>query len=1205
MAFLSKSSGLKDKSGLASHTASQPNALPLQAKLRMGRPNDAFEQEADRIADRVVNTPISESIQRQQEEEQPVQRKPLIHEISRYVQRQAMDEDKEAVQKQATNEEEQQPVQQQAMDEEQQPVQKQTEEEQQPVQAQVKEEDEKPVQARAIMAAELNDPETEQLLMASKSDGVPLEPDVLQEMESQFGTRFSHVRIHTDQRASDLCRRLNAEAFTHGNHIYFNEGKYNSTAAEDKRLLAHELTHVVQQSGRIEREMIQRQEELPTLVNENTYRGSEGIISRTNGLRMELPVLRVPAIKRQFIPAQNLIVRPGRAEGERRETNQRTIWDANARDGVGLNTALDRKLEQAAKFGLDSNPIYYFQIGQGQGDRTNYIVGNRTSIRNRLLRPYWTPTGQSVLYEVDHKLEYQLNGSDTIDNLWLLERKLNGSSGRNIDREMERNVNRLINASRDTTVWRGQSPPDFREAKRQFDEIKFRSAEYNLPVEAESGGPYSYTLEQIKENALQLEPIRPMTLSQVRAAGLVGSETRLVIFNNQTGGRRFYINLPNATTGEVPFTDPTFLPGFRPQTAIITPSENTIVTLRGTLWSANPALDFHGIKTQIEITKFAGLEHTGYLNVTGVQRQIEQLFGSENIQVTGMSPIQLLSFDVEGSGLMVIRGKVITSVPLIDGADIDLAIRGNDIRLEKTFSTTDIKIPRPLSITNSSLTVAIGTESGFSLTGQIGLEIPDIGSGLIRAEARTGRFGGARGGFALSGQFEFDRELFDRADVSVSYEMTEAGEQFSISGNIAIPQGKVRGIKRAAITVSYSDNQLSARGDAELDVPGVDRGSLSIDYLPDAWSIGGEFTLRNDIPGIRSGSISANVSKVAGEAGYQVIAHGTAVPNIPGIGSQLTVEYDNGTLNIHARASYNRGLLSGEINVGATNRAVDTNGQPTGDPIDNFIIYGGGFLTIRITPWLQGMVGVQFLPNGEMQVSGTIGIPGIVNVFDRIEVPERELIGMGFDIPIFAIPVGPKSIGLKATIRGGLRAYAGIGPGRLEQLELGLVYNPAREEETHVTGQGRFVIPADAGLRLVVSATIGLDALIGGVEGGLELGGGLGLQASAEANINVDWTPTSGLELNANLGAFVQPKFVFTIDGVIRAWFTFYEEVWRWRLANYEYGSNLRFGVQLPIHYREGEPFNISFNDIQLTYPQIDAQSFLRGLIRDIREQRG
>ena len=79
--------------------------------------------------------------------------------------------------------------------------------------------------------------------------GSPLPADTLAEMSQAFGMDFSHVRIHHDAAAVALCVELNAQAFTQGCDIYFNEGKYNVESSEGKRLLAHELTHVAQQNG--------------------------------------------------------------------------------------------------------------------------------------------------------------------------------------------------------------------------------------------------------------------------------------------------------------------------------------------------------------------------------------------------------------------------------------------------------------------------------------------------------------------------------------------------------------------------------------------------------------------------------------------------------------------------------------------------------------------------------------------------------------------------------------------------------------------------------------------------------------------------------------------------------------------------------------------------------------------------------------------
>jgi hypothetical protein len=67
--------------------------------------------------------------------------------------------------------------------------------------------------------------------------------------EPRFGVDFSQVRVHTDTRAAGLAWAFNARAFTFGRHVVFGAGEYASDNASGRRLLAHELTHVVQQHG--------------------------------------------------------------------------------------------------------------------------------------------------------------------------------------------------------------------------------------------------------------------------------------------------------------------------------------------------------------------------------------------------------------------------------------------------------------------------------------------------------------------------------------------------------------------------------------------------------------------------------------------------------------------------------------------------------------------------------------------------------------------------------------------------------------------------------------------------------------------------------------------------------------------------------------------------------------------------------------------
>ena len=82
-----------------------------------------------------------------------------------------------------------------------------------------------------------------------KSGGTALPGSVRAHFEPRFGYDFGHVRIHADGRAAQTARRLDAHAYTVGHDIVFDAGRYAPETSEGRRLLAHELTHVVQQGG--------------------------------------------------------------------------------------------------------------------------------------------------------------------------------------------------------------------------------------------------------------------------------------------------------------------------------------------------------------------------------------------------------------------------------------------------------------------------------------------------------------------------------------------------------------------------------------------------------------------------------------------------------------------------------------------------------------------------------------------------------------------------------------------------------------------------------------------------------------------------------------------------------------------------------------------------------------------------------------------
>ena len=93
------------------------------------------------------------------------------------------------------------------------------------------------------------DDDVERRVDKLKGKGEPLSDDSREFFESRMGADFSGVRIHRDASSNQLSRDLNARAFTVGNNIAFSSGEYNPDTPDGKRLLAHELTHTVQQGG--------------------------------------------------------------------------------------------------------------------------------------------------------------------------------------------------------------------------------------------------------------------------------------------------------------------------------------------------------------------------------------------------------------------------------------------------------------------------------------------------------------------------------------------------------------------------------------------------------------------------------------------------------------------------------------------------------------------------------------------------------------------------------------------------------------------------------------------------------------------------------------------------------------------------------------------------------------------------------------------
>jgi hypothetical protein len=232
---------------LVQRQEASPEEEELQAKPLVQRQEEAAEEEelqAKPLVQRQEEAPEEEElqakplVQRQEEaaEEEELQAKPLVQ------RQEAAPEEEELQAKPLVQRQEEAPEEEELQAKPL--VQRQEAAPEEELQA--KRSHQEPEASRNDASGNL-----ENQLNTTKGGGSPLPDDVRSFMEPRFGADFSQVRVHTDSQAVQMNQAVGAQAFTHGSDIYFGEGK--SPGISD--LTAHELTHVVQQTGGVQRKL--------------------------------------------------------------------------------------------------------------------------------------------------------------------------------------------------------------------------------------------------------------------------------------------------------------------------------------------------------------------------------------------------------------------------------------------------------------------------------------------------------------------------------------------------------------------------------------------------------------------------------------------------------------------------------------------------------------------------------------------------------------------------------------------------------------------------------------------------------------------------------------------------------------------------------------------------------------------------------------
>lgn len=389
------------------------NGGTVQAKLKIAAPDTMHEVEADRMADKVMRMPLGQ-IEQAQHQQKAVQRKCAECEMEEKKQ------EKPVVQKKSL----------QFSGAGERPVQRKTTSTgyaqkssgkntsgikslrssdttlQMRSTLSRKEEDEDKIQRYSNTDRGRGPPQSDfsSKLNQSKGGGQPLDSKTNSFMSSRFGADFSNVRIHTGSQASQMSNDIQAKAFTHQNHVYFNKGQYKPNTSEGKTLLAHELTHTIQQgavgSG------VQRKCTAPTCSDEDAPVQTKLKIGAPNDKYeqeadrvaekiIRMPVGPAPPLGRGIAPVEATSVSGGKEENLEALSNldraialarnEQGLVKSALRDGDGNRYGWERLLE-------------YFEIGTGSvNSHTKDII--KASGRDLLTKdPQWKLTAWCSIF---------------------------------------------------------------------------------------------------------------------------------------------------------------------------------------------------------------------------------------------------------------------------------------------------------------------------------------------------------------------------------------------------------------------------------------------------------------------------------------------------------------------------------------------------------------------------------------------------------------------------------------------------------------------------------------------------------------------------------------------------------------------------------------------------------------------------------------
>ncbi|HEX8655337.1 MAG TPA: DUF4157 domain-containing protein [Allosphingosinicella sp.] len=946
--------------------------------------------------------------------------------------------------------------------------------------------------------------------------GRPLEPATRSEMERGFGRDFGAVRVHDDARAHDNARSLGAVAYAAGNDIVFGQGHYAPQTAAGRALIAHELAHSVQQGG----VQMKADGSLPVAADQRLEAEADRAAAAVTAGRAAPTLSRIgaPAVFRQTdanAVSTDAGAKPAQGGAEEEVPGVgKVVVESELPTGAGVGATyasvvmpplsvpakgtgswIQANYSQAAQGGslaykanvtgtkfeviTDPEPSYGDIWVQKYGFKTMQELGaavkaaaakkplasaNAMTIVNGLAAGSLT----NAKCDVDHIVEKQLGGNNIPNNLQLLSKSVNRSSGSRIRPVLADLANKVRTAIRP-----------------QLEQIQLRFP--IVTVEAEPTKKDDYYLASCEVETLLrsseivgdpgvkagadgtpvgLTALGKSVIAPIRGKGetAIGEPASLLItgmrlekYVRGTKGGADKVAASLSPKGLLPGPKPVALeakPGAAPG-PVAPPPGSTAAPLEAPAEKGPAPTEWRQLNLPKNAAKDVQAHYPSLSNVA-------------------MKTLEIKEDGLHGTAILT------PSVAKFLGP-IEIRFSPTTLEAVKDIDAAALKTPAQAFFRFTKGSLALTLAPSFVPTGQLDFEIGPQGKplmlGFVKARYEAGAFI-ASGELTPAGKIP----AVDKAAGTVEYHSQKGwsgkltAESSSIPGSTVTAELGFRPGKAGLEAYGKGGFSTTVKG-SPLD--------LTLDWDGTTVSYGGKVTVKDPMPLVKEVTLEGNYR------GDQLKLTGTAPIVWKSIKANMSVTY--------RRKDGEEGKFSGAATVefpkeGKVGGSLDLNFDEAG----NF--WGKGQVSYQLTPQLRPTLTAEYTKARQLKMSGEVAI-GDIALTKEWPAPggAKKPIIKGVGVK-FSVPTPVPFVTAYGEIKGSLGVGYGVGPVMLKGVVLsGELYPLEDDPKPVVTLKGKFSLPAYGELYGTFGAYIGAEILFGvaGAKGGIEVSPSLRISGEA------------------------------------------------------------------------------------------------------------